>query len=123
MPRKAKVVYAEQVYNLPQYGPEARVTVRYDPNRPPPFYQPASGVVIVGQYAAAGSPLPFDVPPAADRADLEAVRARLERSQEPVKPRVLTPADLNPPNFDTASFEASLGVRIAAPNPDEGSDA
>lgn len=52
MPRKPKPKLAQppQVYNLPQYGPHARVTIEYDVNDPPPFFQPAAGVVIVGEH-------------------------------------------------------------------------
>jgi hypothetical protein len=124
MPRKPKVQLAEQVYNLPQYGPEARVTISYDANRPaPPFYQPAPGVVIVGQYIAAGSSgtLSFDVPPVGDRAELEAIRARLDgRSAEPIKPTILTPAMFAPPGFDEA---VQAAISQTAPISTEGADA
>lgn len=50
MPRKPTVVLGQQKYNLPQFGPHAVVTIDYDANRPPPFFQPGPGVVIVGEH-------------------------------------------------------------------------
>lgn len=119
MPRKQKIKRDQQVYKLPQYG--ATVTVDYDTSNPPPFYQPSPGVVVVGQFVTAVSSLPFDVPQAADRAELEAVRARLEgRSSEPVKPKILTPGD-----FVSREFDAAVQVAIGAAEPvsNEGIDA
>jgi len=43
-----------QVYKLAQYG--AIVTIDYDVANPPPFFQPASGIVIVGDHQCAQPP-------------------------------------------------------------------
>lgn len=53
MPRQKKVVLGTQFYNLPAYGPLAKVTIEYDVANPPPFFQPAPGVVIVGEHFCA----------------------------------------------------------------------
>jgi hypothetical protein len=120
MPRKPTVQLAEQIYNLPQYGPKARVTISYDANHAPPFYQPAPGVVIVGQYVGSSSPT-YDVPPVGDRAELEAIRARLDgRSAEPIKPTILTPDMFAPPGFHEA---VQAAISQTAPISTEGADA
>ena len=53
MPRKKTAVLGQQVYQLPGYGPHAKVTIDYDVTNPPPFFQPGAGVVIVGEHACA----------------------------------------------------------------------
>jgi hypothetical protein len=57
MPRAKKAVMGQQVYSLPGYGPHAKVTVDYDVEHAPPFFQPAPGVVIVGEHACAPQPM------------------------------------------------------------------
>lgn len=47
MPRKKEIVRDQQVYKLP-YG--ATVTISYDVEHMPAFFQPGPGVVIVGEH-------------------------------------------------------------------------
>lgn len=48
MPRTKRANRDSQVYKLATYG--AIVTIDYDVNNPPPFFQPSSGIVIVGEH-------------------------------------------------------------------------
>lgn len=47
MPRSKKVIRDQQIYKLP-FG--ATVTIDYDVEHMPPFFQPGPGVVIVGEH-------------------------------------------------------------------------
>ena len=65
-PRRTRKQFDEQVYKLPQYG-SATVTIRYEADNAPPFYQPAAGVVIIGEHVCA--PQPAFAPPPVARAE------------------------------------------------------
>lgn len=53
MPRAKKPEPAQQVYKLPAYGPLAVVTIDYDANNPPPFFQPAPNTAVIGEHQCA----------------------------------------------------------------------
>src|SRR5438309_1482840 len=54
MPRKKATIRDQQIYKLAAYG--AIVTIDYDVDQPPPFFQPAPGVVIVGEHLCNDAP-------------------------------------------------------------------
>jgi len=118
MPRKAKVVREQQIYRLAEYG--ATVTIDYDVNHPPPFYQPGPGIVIVGMAGSVSGTITDQ--PVADRAELEAMRDRVagRTYSEPQRPKILTSADFAPPGFDEA---VQAAISQAEPISTEGADA
>jgi hypothetical protein len=102
MPRKAKAVRDQQVYKLAEYG--ATVTIDYDTNNPPPFFQPASGAVIVGHHACQPAPM---------------FRPAGEYTTEPPAERVLPGGnlmDVTDPRYQELQQQlANGGGRVAAP--------
>lgn len=113
MPRTAKPKRDHQIYKLAAYG--AVVTIDYDITRPPPFFQPAAGVVIVGDHACQLAPLvPVAPSRSATNGPEQDTPEMLEWKARRAKP--LTPADtaresgFPPLDFETAqNIAASMG--------------
>lgn len=119
MPRKKAVVLGQQVYKLPGYGPHAQVTIDYDVTNAPPFFQPAAGIVIVGDHVclvnsglgAGATTQPIPGPDAGP--SLAEIREFQRKREEPVKRKPLTSEDIAREqgfNPQALSFETLSGI-------------
>lgn len=94
MPRKKMVIREQQIYKLP-FG--ATVTIDYDVDHMPPFFQPGPGVVIVGEHQCS----PAAVAPE--------VASPVRTSRPSVAPLRNFEVDENDPGY--LAFKARLAAR------------
>jgi hypothetical protein len=120
MPRAKAAKREQQIYRIPAYG--AVVTIDYDANNPPPFYQPGPGIVIVGEHVCGESPnAPRQalVEPGPSFDDIKEFQKRRE-AQPQRKPFTTEDAAREaglPPQ--ALSFEALSGIAAQMPQAEE----
>lgn len=119
MPRKTKVVHDQQIYKLDD---GATVTIDFVVGKRPKFFQPADGVVIIGDHACGGAaPIAF-VPTATIEPEggpsLAEIRDFQRRREEPARKKPLTSEDIAREqgfNPQALSFENLSGIAAQMP--------